>query len=68
VNNVNDFVNEMTGGLGADEYDYNPKTDFLMPDEIMQQTEEFYEEPQPKVKVISEGTKKSIKKGRPKKK
>jgi hypothetical protein len=70
VNNVNDFVNEMTGGINT-EYD-NP-TDVPVPSDV--QFTSFndddmtdYEEPKPKVKIISDGVKKSkTKRGRPKK-
>ena len=73
VNNVNDFVNEMTGGINMNNENYQPKTDFPMPEEVRNQNvdsfdDSIYEEPRPKVKVISEGTKKPIKRGRPKKK
>ena len=71
INNVNDFVNEMTGGINPNDLQYETQTDIPVPEEVMNmnESEDFiYEEPKPKVKVISEGTKKSIKRGRPKKK
>jgi hypothetical protein len=71
INNVNDFVNQMTGGINPDDLQYQSQTEIPVPEEVsnINQSEDFiYEEPKPKVKVISEGTKKPIKRGRPKKK
>jgi len=70
VNNVNDFVNEMTGGINPNEY--QAQTHIPVPDEIANMSfdddDYIYEEPKPKVKIISEGINKSGKRGRPKKK
>jgi len=70
VNNVNDFVNEMTGGINPQ---FDNATDVPVPSDVQFTSFEDddmtdYEEPKPKVKIISEGTKKSkSKRGRPKK-
>ena len=71
INNVNDFVNEMTGGINPNDFSYETQNEIPVPDEVINQTQNddyIYEEPKPKVKIISEGTKKPIKRGRPKKK
>lgn len=69
VNNVNDFVNEMTGGINPNQY--QPQTHIPVPDEVANMNNDddyIYEEPKPKVKIISDGINKSGKRGRPKKK
>lgn len=71
LNNVNDFVNEMTGGINPNDYQFETQTEIPVPDEVVNQTQEddfVYEEPKPKVRILTEGTKKPIKRGRPKKK
>lgn len=71
INNVNDFVNEMTGAINPNDLEYESQTDIPVPDEVVNQTQEddfVYEEPKPKVKIISEGVNKTGKRGRPKKK
>lgn len=61
--NVNDFVNTMTGSI-----DSQPQPSFEYEQPHQEETE-MYQEPKPKVKIISEGTKKPIgKRGRPKRK
>jgi hypothetical protein len=69
INNVNDFVNEMTGGINPNQY--QGQTEIPVPDEVANMSYDddyIYEEPKPKVKIISEGINKSGKRGRPKKK
>jgi len=71
--NVNDFVNEMTGGIPPT-YEYTPQTEVPIPSDVEFQTDDLaddvYQEPKPSVKIISEGNSKKIKtnRGRPKKK
>jgi len=68
VNNVNDFVNEMTGGINQN---FDNATDVPVASDVQFTSFEDddmtdYEEPKPKVKIISDGVKKT-KRGRPKK-
>jgi hypothetical protein len=70
VNNVNDFVNEMTGGLNPN---FDNPTDIPVPSDVnfMPYNDEDmiddYEEPKPKIKIITNGKPKGSR-GRPKKK
>lgn len=69
--NVNDFVNEMTGAINPNDVQYQPQTEVPIPDEVGSVNNDddyIYEEPKPKVKIITDGVKKPIKRGRPKKK
>jgi hypothetical protein len=59
--NVNDFVNQMTGGIPAETQYEEPKMFVESVDEP-----QVYEEPKSKVKIISDGSK--SKRGRPKRK
>ena len=74
VTNVNDFVNEMTGGINPNDIVYQPQTEVPVPSEVNftpyndSEITNDYQEPKPKVKVITDGVKKSIKRGRPKRK
>ena len=74
VTNVNDFVNEMTGGINPNDIVYQPQTEVPVPSEVNftpyndSETANDYQEPKPKVKIITDGVKKSIKRGRPKRK
>jgi len=65
---VNEIVNKMTGSIPPQEEfvdEFNEEIEDLKQED----TNDVYEEPKPKVEVISEGTKKPIgKRGRPKKK
>ena len=68
--NVNDFVNEMTGGINPNEYTYQPKTEVPIPTDIYTHDESIYEEPtKPIVKILDNGVSSKKKgRGRPSKK
>jgi hypothetical protein len=61
--NVNDFVNQMTGGIDPNAFQPQPEVEAEIPEPTFET--ETYTEPTPTVKIISEGTKKS-RRGRPK--